>query len=43
MMLAVSTAFTATKSAGDDDYSYTLTVKYSDGSKAESVKSVLKL
>ncbi len=38
MMLAVSTAFTSTNSASDDDNSCTLTVKYSDGSKAASVK-----
>jgi hypothetical protein len=38
MLFAVGTAFTGTTAAGDDDYSCKVTVKYSDGSKAASVK-----
>ncbi len=38
MLFAVCTAFTGTNAAGDDDYSCTVIVKYSDGSLATSVK-----
>lgn len=38
ILFVASSAFTSFATASDDDYSCTLTVKYSDGSKAASVK-----
>ncbi len=38
MMFAVTTAFTGTNSSSSDDNSCTVTVKYSNGSLAKSVK-----
>ncbi|MBP6872518.1 MAG: hypothetical protein KBC43_10970 [Bacteroidales bacterium] len=38
MVFVVGTAFTITNSSSGEDYSCTLTLKYSDGSKAVNVK-----